>query len=166
MVVLIRQNAGMTARLARLAAKNGGKGVPVLLDGPYGGLGGAELSVYDRVLLIAGGSGASFIVPLLESLAENMKQVEVACKRVEVVWAIRDEGNCAFSSRSGSLLFGPSSDLGCPLSAATQPLLCNHSRPGMVFRCYSTRDRCCSRRVHRDFPLCHGDRRLVRVRAP
>ncbi|RDB18550.1 Ferric/cupric reductase transmembrane component 7 [Hypsizygus marmoreus] len=80
----VRVREGMTARLAAFAGN--GKGSRVLLDGPYGSVHGS-LWVYDRVLLLAGGSGASFTVPLLLDLiggiGENAKP-----KHVHFVWAV------------------------------------------------------------------------------
>jgi predicted ferric reductase len=53
----IRLKSGTTGRMGRLIASSQTKsGVGVLLDGPYGGMQGS-LKVYDRALLIAGGSG-------------------------------------------------------------------------------------------------------------
>ena len=51
-----RVRGGITARLAAVANKGTLKTSRVLLDGPYGGFDG-NLHVYDRVLLLAGGSG-------------------------------------------------------------------------------------------------------------
>lgn len=55
MEIFARVGRGITERLASIAGDKDAS-VPVLLDGPYGGVGG-EVGIYDRVLLIGGGSG-------------------------------------------------------------------------------------------------------------
>ena len=57
MEVYARVHGGITARLAAVAQNGSLKTSSVLLDGPYGGFEG-NLKAYDRVLLLAGGSGA------------------------------------------------------------------------------------------------------------
>ena len=54
--VYARVRGGITARLSNVAGSL--KRSRVLLDGPYGGFEG-NLEIYDRVLLLAGGSGSS-----------------------------------------------------------------------------------------------------------
>lgn len=95
MVVLLRPSArsALGPRLQTLAES--GCSTPVLLDGPYGGLSkNADLSIHQTVLLLAGGSGATFATSLLEDLCErkrrNPRGFETA--KVEVHWAVRQEG--------------------------------------------------------------------------
>ena len=57
MEIYARVHGGITARLATLAKQGSSGSSRVLLDGPYGGIEG-NLKAYDRVLLLAGGSGA------------------------------------------------------------------------------------------------------------
>lgn len=62
----IRVREGLTKRL--LGSAEGGAKVKVLLDGPYGN---PPLIVgYDSVVLIAGGSGISFALPLFVDLIQ------------------------------------------------------------------------------------------------
>ncbi|KII85014.1 hypothetical protein PLICRDRAFT_178779 [Plicaturopsis crispa FD-325 SS-3] len=82
--VYLRVHDGITARLATFALT--GKSSRVLLDGPYGGL-AVPLSRYEKVLLIAGGSGFSFVLPVLQDLVRGMGD-DTPCKHIEVVWAI------------------------------------------------------------------------------
>lgn len=107
-VVYARVGGGITARLAN----PGEKDVRVLLDGPYGGIGG-DLRIYDRVLLVGGGSGTSvrlelpsalsagvspsivfaggaFILAVLRHLAELGESSP--CKSISVVYATRSPG--------------------------------------------------------------------------
>lgn len=62
MVVYIRRQAGVTKRLMDYCGgKNPHRSTPVLIDGPYGT--GLNLGMYDHVLLLAGGSGITFLIP-------------------------------------------------------------------------------------------------------
>ncbi|KAL0062973.1 hypothetical protein AAF712_010104 [Marasmius tenuissimus] len=81
LVVLIRQANGLTKKLAKYLAKHDAKSIPVLPDGPFGGL-GHDISIYDHVLLVAGGTGVTFVVPVLQDLIR---------KSIHVLWSVRDE---------------------------------------------------------------------------
>jgi predicted ferric reductase len=92
-VLLIREQAGLTRKLRKaVAGFESSKGTPVLLDGPYGGIMKTSLAKYEHVLLVAGGSGISFVVPLLLDLARHMRCPSTLCKSVHLVWSIKDEG--------------------------------------------------------------------------
>ena len=97
MTLLIRSASGLTHKLRNHLSARGaaGKGdtIPVLLDGPYGGLEG-DLSIYEHVLLIAGGTGITFVLPVLEELIDKMafEPNKVVCKSVDIVWSLRSEG--------------------------------------------------------------------------
>ncbi|BGP29757.1 hypothetical protein JCM10296v2_001502 [Rhodotorula toruloides] len=90
MKFLIRPHSGLTARLARLATSSPSPlSLPVLLDGSYGPSSPLStiLSGSTSALLIAGGTGVSFVLPLLLALVEG---TEVhAVKEVRLVWAVR-----------------------------------------------------------------------------
>ncbi|WVQ84201.1 hypothetical protein IAT38_006352 [Cryptococcus sp. DSM 104549] len=59
LTLLISTRSGLTSRLARKCASNPLRSVPVVLQGPYGGM-TERLERFDRVLVIAGGVGAAF----------------------------------------------------------------------------------------------------------
>lgn len=65
MTFYVKPRGGFTGRLASQAAKSGGGSltVPVLLEGPYGGVHGRPMTEYDRALVVACGSGAGFSLP-------------------------------------------------------------------------------------------------------
>ncbi|CDR36322.1 hypothetical protein NBRC10512_003915 [Rhodotorula toruloides] len=91
MKFLIRPHSGLTARLAHLATSSSSPlSVPVLLDGPYGPSSPLStiLSGSNSALLVAGGTGISFVLPLLSALVEG---TEVhAVRSVKLVWAVRN----------------------------------------------------------------------------
>ncbi|OAG06197.1 uncharacterized protein CC84DRAFT_1092426 [Paraphaeosphaeria sporulosa] len=69
LVFYIRHQKGFTRKLYQHALERAGVEVPVQVDGPYGG---ATLQKYrdsDRLLVVAGGSGAGWILPFVERFA-------------------------------------------------------------------------------------------------
>ena len=67
-VLYVRVRGGITARLAALARKQPGTSVRVLLDGPYGGMQEQSLARFDNAVIVSGGSGAGFTLPLVENV--------------------------------------------------------------------------------------------------
>ncbi|KAL1745572.1 hypothetical protein HDZ31DRAFT_36155 [Schizophyllum fasciatum] len=86
--VVFRVHGGTTAALAARAAGKVELGMRVLLDGPYGGV-PVTLAAYDRVMLLAGGSGATFTLPLLMDVAGALKAGTAKCQRVDFVIAVK-----------------------------------------------------------------------------
>lgn len=76
---VLRSHNGFTKSLNQASGE-----FSALMHGPYGGV-SLEAS---SIVLIAGGSGASFTTPLLlEAVREN------ACKRIHFIWVVRNESN-------------------------------------------------------------------------
>jgi len=93
MVFMIRPETGFTRVLAEVAATiSPDRKFPVILDGPYGETGTNTLRSYDSVLLLAGGTGITFIAPILADLVRAMKQKDGPCKSVEMYWAVKSTG--------------------------------------------------------------------------
>ena len=70
--------------------------VQAMFDGAYGGC-GLDLGAWDGVLLVAGGSGAAFVIRLLDEVIEDcVKNIrerrEIETNRVDFVWCIRSFG--------------------------------------------------------------------------
>jgi ferric-chelate reductase len=69
--------------------------VQVMFDGPYGGC-TLELPNYERVLLLAGGSGATFAVGMLDELVASRclseRKLGVRTNMVGFVWCTRSFG--------------------------------------------------------------------------
>ncbi|KAI1382929.1 putative FRE ferric reductase-like transmembrane component [Hypoxylon trugodes] len=91
----IHPRGGLTARLANAANQRPGFSVPVLLDGPYGGVRGRPLHTYDHNLIVACGAGAGLSLPfVMESLLQSAWQARTGNKkyinRIQVVIATRD----------------------------------------------------------------------------
>jgi predicted ferric reductase len=66
LVFYIRHQGGFTKKLYQHALDHPGVSVPVLVDGPYGGVNTSRLDTADHYLLIAGGSGAGWCLPFIE----------------------------------------------------------------------------------------------------
>ncbi|GAA6040606.1 hypothetical protein JCM8097_008065 [Rhodosporidiobolus ruineniae] len=99
MTFILRPYSGLTRRLFQLASSCSST-VPVLLDGPYSSHSTSgspaallSLSAADRALLICGGTGLSFALPmLLAALAGTCTTAPSARMQVvEVHWAARHE---------------------------------------------------------------------------
>jgi NAD(P)H-flavin reductase len=71
LVFYIRHQRGFTAKLHQHALKQPGIPVPVLVDGPYGGINLQKYYEADHVLVVAGGSGAGWCLPFIEIFARH-----------------------------------------------------------------------------------------------
>ncbi|TID25804.1 hypothetical protein E6O75_ATG03667 [Venturia nashicola] len=71
MVFYIRHQGGFTKTLYEFALKNPGVQVGVMVDGPYGGINMQKYYDGDHNLVIAGGSGAGWILPFIERFARD-----------------------------------------------------------------------------------------------
>ncbi|KAJ6621017.1 hypothetical protein B0H10DRAFT_2019643 [Mycena sp. CBHHK59/15] len=76
-----------------------GRTAHVILDGPYGGC-TLDLGAYESVLLVAGGSGATFTLGLLDDLVGRIGRLGrrggERTRRVEWVWCVRSFGAIAW----------------------------------------------------------------------
>lgn len=82
----IRVRDGLTKRLLN-AVETGGS-TRVLVDGPYSSP--TLLVGYDTMVLIAGGSGIAFTLPLFLDLLERCKTKGLECRRLTFIWAVRN----------------------------------------------------------------------------
>lgn len=97
-LVCRRFGGPMTSTLKQLSKNNAGQGaaqVPLAIEGPYGvpsyfpKLSGCE---FDRILLVAGGVGATFTVPLYRALVKDNPST-----KVHFVWAVRRAGDVGWA---------------------------------------------------------------------
>lgn len=91
MQLLIQQASGLTAKLFKTLSACKSDTIPVLIDGPYGGLEG-DLTIYEHVILFAGGTGITFAKPVLEDLLQRMESSTSKIKTVELIWCVRTAG--------------------------------------------------------------------------
>ncbi|USW58882.1 Putative ferric reductase, NAD binding domain, ferric reductase transmembrane component-like protein [Septoria linicola] len=79
LVFYIRPQGGFTARLAKYAEKHSGSKMSVTLDGPYGGIDMPKLASCKKTLALAGGSGAGWLLPLVEAFLRRRDCVSAGC---------------------------------------------------------------------------------------
>ncbi|KAF7595652.1 hypothetical protein BBP40_005400 [Aspergillus hancockii] len=91
-VFYLKPRHGITARLAKAAAKNPVSSKTVLLEGPYGGISdAANPTEFDTVLVIAGGSGGGFSLAIVEEALRVYESVSDGQQRkIHVVFATRN----------------------------------------------------------------------------
>ncbi|KAH8827296.1 ferric reductase NAD binding domain-containing protein [Flagelloscypha sp. PMI_526] len=84
-VFLVNVRGGFTQKLAEAARTKGT--VKAFIDGPYGPT--PELRALDTAVLIAGGSGVSYTLPVLLEIIENVRNKRSSTTKVVFVWALR-----------------------------------------------------------------------------
>lgn len=86
-----------TISQSNVVSRQEGK-IPLCVEGPYGvtrhfpSLGGGE---FDRILLIAGGIGATFVVPLYRGIIHDNPNA-----KVDMLWAVRGAGDATWAINS------------------------------------------------------------------
>ena len=84
--VISAQN-GFTKDLHAFALENPGKSLSATFDGPYGTL--PSFEKYDRIILIAGGSGGSWTIAVAIELLRRVMKPDAM---MEFIWVVRDSG--------------------------------------------------------------------------
>ncbi|KXT17614.1 hypothetical protein AC579_10141 [Pseudocercospora musae] len=79
LVFYIRPQGGFTARLAKFAEQHPNASMRVLLDGPYGGIDMRKLASSQKTLALAGGSGAGWLLPLIEAFLRRKDCFSAGC---------------------------------------------------------------------------------------
>lgn len=112
MQLVLRTLNGPASKMLRRLTKLPKTDPPLQIDGPYGNAARFPdfAHDYDRIVLIAGGVGATFILPLYRKIRAEIKKSEGSVNKVQMVWSMRSE--------SESLWAKPSFD--APLSTLTE----------------------------------------------
>lgn len=92
MVFYVRPLGGLTGRLGRFAEKNPGMSVPVLLDGPYGGVKNRWFSGFDHSVVIGGGAGAGFTLAVARHFLVQSRSNTSRSGKMTLVVSSRDPG--------------------------------------------------------------------------
>ncbi|KAK5075519.1 hypothetical protein LTR64_001726 [Lithohypha guttulata] len=122
---VFRAKSGETARVARLAGTHGTatneKGVShlpqttsVVLSGPYGVSEVDNLSFTTNILCIAGGTGITYVLPVLLSQITNCACSSV--RKLQLVWAIRRKADIAWIQPELNLLYEASRSMDLKIS--------------------------------------------------
>lgn len=86
MELVVNACNGFTRDLHNFAQINDGATIRASVDGPYGTL--PDLALFDKVVLIAGGSGATFTFGLAANLLQNVK--EGSGTEIDFIWSVRE----------------------------------------------------------------------------
>lgn len=86
--LVIKSQQGFTKAIHNFATRHPGRALWASIDGPYGSLPTTE--DYDRLILIAGGSGAAFTFGLMNRIIGQYQTYRT--QSIEFVWAVRRIG--------------------------------------------------------------------------
>jgi hypothetical protein len=102
MILIIRPENGFTHVLAKAAQECSPQDeFLVILDGPYGETGTNTLKSYDHLLLLAAGTGITFLAPILFDIVLAMKRKDGRCGTIEVVWVVKRHGEVMNHTKFG-----------------------------------------------------------------
>jgi NAD(P)H-flavin reductase len=90
LVFYVKARGGLTGRLMALARKNPDIQIPVLIDGPYGGIPAGRVGELDRNIAIGGGAGAGTTLSLIEDFI-RFTPAQTG-REMKVIVATRDPG--------------------------------------------------------------------------
>ncbi|KAG5965367.1 hypothetical protein E4U58_002866 [Claviceps cyperi] len=103
---VIASRDGFTGALHKYAVANPGLRLRASIEGPYGTL--PDASAFETVVLIAGGSGASFIFGLAQALLRTKVTSHVVTQKVVFVWIVKHNSQLEwFSDHSITLRNDP-----------------------------------------------------------
>ncbi|ORY62987.1 ferric reductase like transmembrane component [Pseudomassariella vexata] len=83
--LVVNSYSGFTKDLRKYAATHPGARLKVSLEGPYGKF--SDPLLYDKVVLVAGGSGASFTFGIASNVLQRM--TEKSTTQLEFIWAVK-----------------------------------------------------------------------------
>ncbi|KAI0446223.1 ferric reductase NAD binding domain-containing protein [Xylaria telfairii] len=93
--LIINSYSGFTRDLHEHASNKPGAPLKVSVEGPYGTF--PDPMNYDKVVLVAGGSGATFAIGLAADMLRRMTLEST--KQIELIWAARGHDNMAWFTR-------------------------------------------------------------------
>ncbi|KAI0540483.1 ferric reductase NAD binding domain-containing protein [Xylaria digitata] len=92
MELIINTYSGFTSDLHKYANENPGATLKASVEGPYGTL--PDPMDYDKVVLVAGGSGATFTTGLAVDMIQRLSPDST--KHIEFIWVTRNSDNIAW----------------------------------------------------------------------
>ncbi|KAH9074775.1 hypothetical protein EDB83DRAFT_2515632 [Lactarius deliciosus] len=106
MLLVIKARGAWTRKLLRIAAAgdaagksadaeggcDGTREVRIIVEGPYSGPGYTIYTAYSGVVLVAGGSGISYVTGVLDDILQKHASGQSNVRVIEVVWSVADPG--------------------------------------------------------------------------
>ncbi|QGI68539.1 hypothetical protein CEK27_012510 [Fusarium fujikuroi] len=83
--LVMKSHEGFTKAVDSFASRNPRTSLWASIDGPYGSL--PDVNNYDKLILIAGGSGAAFTFGVINRIM--MRREKLSIESIEFVWAVR-----------------------------------------------------------------------------
>jgi NAD(P)H-flavin reductase len=98
--LVIRALHGPTTQAISTLANLGKARPPIKIEGPYGIPGRFPnlASTYDRILLVAGGVGATFILPIYRDLRDQMDAEARRTDRLTFLWSVRSAAEASWAT--------------------------------------------------------------------
>lgn len=95
--LIIKQQKGLTRTLYNKVIRLESSWITrVLIDGPYGGP-NRDPGSFDTVVLVAGGVGVTFTLPIMKDLVRRMQDLsKIRCSNVQFIWTVRSESTLAW----------------------------------------------------------------------
>ncbi|KAJ5167279.1 uncharacterized protein N7482_006060 [Penicillium canariense] len=111
--LVVRARRGPTTQTLWTKADRTKTRALISIEGPYGGpLRTADLaSQFDRVLLVAGGIGATFILPIYWALHNQLEAETGSPDHLSLIWALRSAPEACWATNSGNQTFAPNSNV-------------------------------------------------------
>lgn len=99
--LVMKSHEGFTKAVESFAIQHPGSTLWASIDGPYGSL--PDMNHYDKLILVAGGSGAAFTFGFVNRLM--MQPQRVALQSIEFIWAVRRKGTFESNHDHGEDLY-------------------------------------------------------------
>ncbi|KAG8625741.1 hypothetical protein KVT40_006142 [Elsinoe batatas] len=115
LIFLIRPRGGLTSSLAKRALASPNAKVRVSLDGPYGGVPIRTLHDSKHQLVIAGGSGVGWVLPLLQALIRqkelDQEKAGTESRTMKIILATREKSTGEWFEQALRDSFAEANDL-------------------------------------------------------
>ncbi|KAL7786264.1 ferric reductase NAD binding domain-containing protein [Trichoderma ceciliae] len=124
---VVSSHDGFTQDLHQYAMKNPGATVKASVEGPYGTLPNA--SEYERVVLVAGGSGSTFTFGMALNMLKDMS-AEQQQKKITFIWVVKYQSHLTwFASHLNTLAKDPRVELQLYVTRSSSEKMDSEIRP-------------------------------------
>ncbi|PSN68013.1 hypothetical protein BS50DRAFT_522965 [Corynespora cassiicola Philippines] len=116
------------AKSLRSAGSDEAPRIPMALEGPYGASSYLpDFSLFDRVLLVAGGVGATFVMPVYRSIVEFHNPDHAGGPQIRCIWAVQKLAETQWAFPAHDKEEEEDADVGAGADAGAQSPLYNPS---------------------------------------